>query len=146
MSIKKNKNVDEIKMLIAETNRRLGIIYKGGGKKKLEKLSDQGKLTARERVKLLLDLHTRSFEIGAFSAEGMYENYGGAPAAGVVVVMGKVKDRMCIIVANDPTVKAGAWFPMTAKKKSSCPGIGDGKQNTDSLFSRFSRRILAHAR
>ena len=116
MSIKINKNVDEIKMLIAETNRRLGIIHKGGGKKKLEKLSDQGKLSARERVKLLLDLHTRSFEIGAFSAEGMYENYGGAPAAGVVVVMGKVKDRMCIIVANDPTVKAGAWFPMTAKK------------------------------
>ena len=116
MSIKRNKNVDEIKMLIAETNRRLGIIHKGGGKKKLEKLAGEGKLSARERVKLLLDLNTRSFEIGAFSAEGMYENYGGAPAAGVVFVMGKVKDRMCIIVANDPTVKAGAWFPMTAKK------------------------------
>ena len=101
MSIKRNKNVDELKMLIAETNRRLGIIHKGGGKKKLEKLAGEGKLSARERVKLLLDLNTPSFEIGAFSAEGMYENYGGAPAAGVVVVMGKVKDRMCIIVAND---------------------------------------------
>ena len=116
MSFNKEKNTDELKMLIAETGRRLGIIYKGGGVKKTEKIKAQGKLTVRERVRLLLDPKSDFFEIGAFAAEDMYQDHGGAPAAGVIVIMGRVKGRICLIVANDPSVKAGAWFPMTAKK------------------------------
>ncbi|CAI8274570.1 MAG: Methylmalonyl-CoA carboxyltransferase 12S subunit [Owenweeksia sp. TMED14] len=105
-----------MKTLITETSRRLEIIYKGGGEKKIEKIHSQGKLTARERVKLLLDPKSDHIEIGAFAADGMYADHGGAPAAGVVVIMGKVKGRICLIVANDASVKAGAWFPMSAKK------------------------------
>ncbi len=91
-------------------------ILQGGGKKAIEKLHQQGKMTARERIEALLDPNTGYLEIGLFAAHGMYQEYGGAPSAGVVVVIGKVSGRDCIIVANDATVKAGAWFPMTCKK------------------------------
>ncbi len=91
-------------------------VRQGGGKKAMEKLHHQGKMTARERIEALLDPNTGYVEIGLFAAYGMYQEYGGAPSAGVIVVIGKVSGRECIIVANDATVKAGAWFPMTCKK------------------------------
>ncbi len=91
-------------------------ILRGGGRKAIEKLHQQGKMTARERIEALLDPNTGYLEIGLFAAHGMYQEYGGAPSAGVVVVIGKVSGRDCIVVANDATVKAGAWFPMTCKK------------------------------
>lgn len=111
-----NKNEDHIKLLISDMETRLKKIYLGGGKKKIEKQHAQGKLTARERIEALLDPDTNQIEIGAFVADEMYEEYGGCPSGGVVVVIGYVKGRQCIVVANDATVKAGAWFPITAKK------------------------------
>lgn len=86
------------------------------GKKNADKQHEQGKLLARERIEYLIDKGSSFLEIGAFAAEGMYEEYGGCPAAGVVVGLGYVSKRQCVIVANDATVKAGAWFPMTGKK------------------------------
>ena len=88
----------------------------GGGKSRLEKIKSQGKLSARERVKNLVDDPDTIYEIGILAGEGMYKEYGGCPSAGVIVVIGKVSGRYCVIVANDPSVKAGAWFPMTTKK------------------------------
>ena len=111
-----NKNDDKMRLLIADVQQKLEKIKLGGGKKKIDKQHAQGKLTARERIEHLLDKGTESFELGAFAAEGMYEEVGGCPSAGVVVVVGHVSGKQCIIVANDATVKAGAWFPMTAKK------------------------------
>lgn len=105
-----------MRLLISEMETRLKKIHQGGGKKKIEKQHAQGKLTARERIEFLLDKDSKSIEIGAFVAEGMYEEYGGCPSGGVVVVMGYVQGRQCLVVANDATVKAGAWFPITAKK------------------------------
>ena len=91
-------------------------IKKGGGEKRIAKLHDKGKMTARERIDFLLDKDTKSFEIGLFAGFEMYEQEGGCPSAGVVVVIGKIQGRYCVVVANDATVKAGAWFPMTCKK------------------------------
>ena len=88
----------------------------GGGKKQLQKLRDHGKMTARERIQALVDPKSEYIEIGAFAAHDMYKDYNGAPAAGVVVVLGYVHNRLCVIVANDASVKAGAWFPMAGKK------------------------------
>lgn len=111
-----NKNEDENRLGVAKMIHRLDRIREGGGQKKMEKLASQGKLPPRERIRLLLDPDTYSLEIGAFAAYDMYPDEGGCPSAGVVVVMGYVSGRLCIVVANDPTVKAGAWFPMTGKK------------------------------
>lgn len=111
-----NKNEDKMRQLIAKMNKRLNEISLGGGKKKIEKEHSKGKLTARERIDYLLDTGTESVEIGAFAGYGMYEEYGGCPGAGVVVVIGYVSGTQCIVVANDATVKAGAWFPITGKK------------------------------
>lgn len=111
-----NRNEDELKLLISDMKKRLGKVMQGGGAKKIEKQHKQGKLTARERIETLLDKGKPSIEIGAFAAEGMYQEHGGCPSAGVVVVIGYVEGRQCIVVANDATVKAGAWFPMTGKK------------------------------
>ena len=88
----------------------------GGGKKAIERHKAKGKLTARERIHLLTDPDTGFLEVGLYCAEGMYEAEGGAPSAGVVTGVGIIEGRECMIVANDATVKAGAWFPMTAKK------------------------------
>ena len=88
----------------------------GGGKSRLEKIKSQGKLTARERVKNLVDDPTKIYEIGILAGEKMYNEYGGCPSAGVIVAISRVSGRYCVIVANDPSVKAGAWFPMTTKK------------------------------
>lgn len=88
----------------------------GGGQKRIDSEHQKGKLTARERIDYLIDTGTEFLEIGTFAADGMYEEEGGCPSAGVVTGIGYVNGRMCVIVANDATVKAGAWFPMTAKK------------------------------
>ncbi len=116
MNIEFNKNEDHNKMLVSDLRKKLSRIKLGGGKPRIEKQHTQGKMTARERITYILDKGAPQIEIGALAAEGMYEKEGGCPSAGVVVVMGKIKGRLCIVVANDATVKAGAWFPMTAKK------------------------------
>ena len=116
MDIQFNTNEDHNKLALAELRKRLKRVYLGGGAKNLEKLHAAGKLSARERIDYLLDKGARRIEIGAFAGEGMYPEHGGCPSAGVVVVMGYVAGVQCIVVANDATVKAGAWFPITAKK------------------------------
>ena len=116
MNLAFNKNEDELKLLVSEMARRHAIIEKGGGEKKLQKQRDAGKMTARERITYLVDANKPCLEIGAFAGDGMYEEYGGCPAGGVVVVLAYVQGRQCIVVANDASVKAGAWFPITGKK------------------------------
>lgn len=111
-----NQNEDAMKLAVRQMEKRLELIYEGGGKSKIEKEHLKGKMTARERINFLLDDATEFLEIGAFAAYEMYEEHGGCPAAGVVVGIGRVSGRQCVIVANDATVKAGAWFPMTGKK------------------------------
>ncbi len=116
MDLEKNKNEDKFKLLLSELEKRFSSIKYGGGKEKLKKLEAKGKFGPRERIKKLLDPESDSIEIGAFAGDGMYKEYGGCPSGGVVVVIGKISGREAIVVANDPTVKAGAWFPITAKK------------------------------
>src|SRR5690554_6336565 len=116
MDLDFNKNEDHNKLLVSDLKNKLAKVKLGGGKKRIEKQHAQGKLTARERIDYLLDPNSPSIEIGAFVGDEMYEEYGGAPSAGVVVKIGYVKKKQCIVVANDATVKAGAWFPITAKK------------------------------
>ncbi|MDG1915945.1 MAG: acyl-CoA carboxylase subunit beta [Crocinitomix sp.] len=111
-----NKNEDTMRMQISDMERKLEEVYLGGGKKRIEKHHAKGKLTARERIEMLIDPNSEAIEIGAFVGEGMYEEYGGCPSGGVVIKIGYVSGRQCIIVANDATVKAGAWFPITGKK------------------------------
>ncbi len=116
MNIEFNKNEDFNKLSVSELKQKLAKVYLGGGKKKIEKLHAKGKMTARERIDYLIDKGSNTVEVAAFAGEDMYKEYGGCPSGGVVVVIGYVKGRMCVIVANDATVKAGAWFPITAKK------------------------------
>ena len=111
-----NKNEDAMKLVISDLKRLADQIKLGGGKKSIEKHKAKGKLTARERIEMLLDKGKPVVEIGEFAGFGMYEEQGGCPSGGVVVVMGYVKGRLCMVVANDATVKAGAWFPITGKK------------------------------
>ena len=111
-----NKNEDQIKMMISTLNLKLDKIYLGGGTEKIKKQKLKGKLTARERIALLFDDDLSSIEIGALAGYQMYEQHGGCPAGGVVVKMGYIQKKLCIVVANDATVKAGAWFPITGKK------------------------------
>jgi acetyl-CoA carboxylase carboxyltransferase component len=111
-----NFNEDRMRLKISALERELAKIALGGGKKRIDKLHEQGKLTARERIDLLLDPNTDHIEIGAVAGYGMYEEHGGCPAGGVVIVIGYVSGKQCIVVANDATVKAGAWFPITGKK------------------------------
>jgi 3-methylcrotonyl-CoA carboxylase beta subunit len=111
-----NKNEDQIKMMISSLNQKLDKIYLGGGTEKIKKQKLKGKLTARERIALLFDDDLSSIEIGALAGYQMYDQHGGCPAGGVVVKMGYIHNKLCIVVANDATVKAGAWFPITGKK------------------------------
>ncbi len=111
-----NINDDDMRLKISRMEAQLLKIYLGGGEKRIAALHEKGKLTARERIDLLLDPETPRFEVGAFAGMGMYKEHGGCPAAGVVVVIGFVSGKQCIVVANDATVKAGAWFPITGKK------------------------------
>lgn len=110
------KNADAMQLAVGKMNRLLDKILEGGGKKRLEKLHAEGKMSARERIDYLLDAGKPRIEIGAFAGYEMYHEHGGCPAGGVVVVIGYVRGRQCIVVANDATVKAGAWFPITGKK------------------------------
>ena len=111
-----NKNEDNMKLLISEMNQKFTADCLGGGKEKIEKQHANGKLTARERIDFLIDKDSNFLELGAFVGDGMYKEHGGCPSGGVVMGIGYVSGRQCIIVANDATVKAGAWFPITAKK------------------------------
>ncbi|WP_431611824.1 acyl-CoA carboxylase subunit beta [Chryseobacterium sp. 'Rf worker isolate 10'] len=116
MDIEFNKREDQNRLKLSEINRLLTEIKKGGGEKRLQKLRDEGKMTARERIDYLLDKDSNSIEVGAFAGHEMYKEHGGCPSGGVVVVIGYVSGRQCIVVANDASVKAGAWFPITGKK------------------------------
>jgi len=116
MNIDFNKNEDINKQLVYELKTKLKKVFAGGGEKAAAKQKEKGKMLARERVSYLIDRDKPWLEIGAFTAEGMYAEYGGCPSAGVVCGIGYVSGRQCVVVANDATVKAGAWFPMTAKK------------------------------
>jgi len=116
MNLDFNINEDKMKLLVSEMNQKLNKIYLGGGKEKINQQHKKGKLTARERIDFLIDKNSSFFEIGAFAGDGMYKDFGGCPSGGVVTGIGYVSKKQCVIVANDSTVKAGAWFPITAKK------------------------------
>ena len=116
MDINFNKNEDHNKLLVSDLRKKLAKVRQGGGPKRIEKHHEKGKMTARERIDYLLDEKKASIEIGAFAGDGMYEEHGGCPSGGVVVKIGYVQGQQCIVVANDATVKAGAWFPITGKK------------------------------
>jgi len=116
MNLEFNKNEDSYKQLVYELKIKRKKTHLGGGEKKIEVHHSKGKLTARERINYLIDDAEGFLEVGTFAGEGMYEEAGGCPSGGVVAGIGKVEGRQCMIVANDATVKAGAWFPITAKK------------------------------
>ncbi|MDV3507260.1 methylcrotonoyl-CoA carboxylase [Elizabethkingia anophelis] len=116
MDIEFNKREDQNKLKLSEINQIFNQVKKGGGEKRLQKLRDEGKMTARERVEYLLDNIENAIEIGGLAGYEMYAEHGGCPSGGVVVVMGHISERQCIVVANDASVKAGAWFPITGKK------------------------------
>ena len=116
MDIEFNKNEDINKQLVYDLQNRLKKIYKGGGEKAAAKQKEKGKMLARERVAYLIDKDKPWLEVGAFTADGMYAEHGGCPSGGVITGIGYISGRQCVVVANDATVKAGAWFPITAKK------------------------------
>ncbi len=116
MDLNFNKNEDHNKLLLSELKQRFAKVKLGGGEKRIAKLHEQGKMTARERIDFLFDKGSKSIEIGAFVGDGMYQEHGGCPSGGVVVKIGYVSGKQVIVVANDATVKAGAWFPITGKK------------------------------
>jgi acetyl-CoA carboxylase carboxyltransferase component len=116
MNIDLNKNEDANKIAWSNIKTLLDKIEEGGGKKAIQKQKERNKLTARERIQYLLDKEKTFIEIGAFAGYAMYEEYGGCPAGGTVAGVGYVGGKQCVIVANDQTVKAGAWFPITGKK------------------------------
>jgi 3-methylcrotonyl-CoA carboxylase beta subunit len=116
MDLEFNKNEDQLKQLCAQLKSKAKKVMLGGGEKKIEEQHQKGKLTARERIEFLIDKNSDFIEFGLFVGEGMYKEQGGCPSGGVVTGMGYVSGRQCVVVANDATVKAGAWFPITAKK------------------------------
>ena len=116
MSIALEKNKDQNKLLVADLNKKTAQMKLGGGKSRLEKIRLQGKMTARERINFLLDENTQSIEIGTLAGYDMYKENGGCPSGGVIVVIGYISKKLCVVVANDASVKAGAWFPISTKK------------------------------
>src|SRR6186997_310849 len=116
MNIEFNRNEDKIKPMLSEMRQRLRKIYQGGGKKAIEKQKEKNKLTPRERIAYLIDEKSPFIEIAAFAGYDMYVEQGGCPAGGTVAGIGYVSGKQCVIIANDQTVKAGAWFPITGKK------------------------------
>ncbi|RKS53587.1 acetyl-CoA carboxylase carboxyltransferase component [Gillisia mitskevichiae] len=116
MDLNFNKNEDHNKLLLSTLRQKLAQVKLGGGEKRIEKHHSKGKMTARERINYLLDDVDAAIELGAFVGDEMYEEHGGCPSGGVVIKIGHVSGKQCIVVANDATVKAGAWFPITAKK------------------------------
>ena len=139
MDLNFNKNEDNNKLLVSELNKRLRKVHLGGGKSSIEKQHAKGKMTAHERINYLLDANAQSIEIAAFAGEGMYESHGGCPSAGVVVKIGYIKGKQCIVVANDATVKAGAWFPITAKKNCLCKMKFSQIRNISDVFLEIMR-------
>ncbi|MCF6224398.1 MAG: acyl-CoA carboxylase subunit beta [Flavobacteriaceae bacterium] len=116
MNIQQNINEDHNKLLLSKLRKKLIEVYAGGGKSRIAKLHAKGKMTARERIEFLLDKNSNAIEIAAFAGDEMYKEHGGCPSGGVVVKIGYISGKQCIVVANDATVKAGAWFPITGKK------------------------------
>ena len=116
MDLNFNKNEDHNKLLLSDLKRRFSQVKLGGGQKSIDKHRAKGKMTARERIEYLLDAKGKRIEIAGFAGDGMYEEHGGCPSAGVVVKIGYIMGKQCMVVANDATVKAGAWFPITGKK------------------------------
>ena len=116
MDLSFNKNEDHNKLLLSDLRKRFAKVKLGGGQNRIDKHHAKGKMTARERIDYLLDDKKKSIEIGAFAGDGMYQEHGGCPSGGVVVKIGYIMGKQCILVANDATVKAGAWFPITGKK------------------------------
>ena len=116
MNIEFNRNEDHLKLLLSDRRQKLAKIFEGGGKKAQAKQKDKNKLTPRERIEYLIDKNSSFIEIGAFAGFDMYKEEGGCPAGGTVAGIGYVSGRQCVILANDQTVKAGAWFPITGKK------------------------------
>ncbi|GAA3510608.1 carboxyl transferase domain-containing protein [Aquimarina addita] len=116
MDLNFNKNEDHNKLLVSALRQKIAQVKLGGGEKRIEKLHAKGKMTARERIAYLLDDNENAIEIGAFAGTNMYEEHGGCPSGGVVIKIGHISGKQCIVVANDATVKAGAWFPITGKK------------------------------
>lgn len=116
MNLEFNKNEDMMRMAISQMRQRHAQISLGGGKKAIEKAKEKGKLSPRERIDYLIDADSEFQEIGAFTAYEMYQEHGGCPAGGTVGGLGFVSGKLCMIIANDNTVKAGAWFPLTGKK------------------------------
>ena len=116
MDVNFNKNEDFNKLLISDLRKRFAKVKLGGGQNRIDKQREKGKMTARERVDYLLDNNKKSIEIAAFAGHEMYKEHGGCPSGGVIVKIGYINGKQCIVVANDATVKAGAWFPITAKK------------------------------
>ncbi len=116
MNLEFNRNEDSMKMLLSDMRQRLQKIHEGGGKKAIEKQKEKNKLTPRQRIDYLTDKGEPFVEIGAFAGYKMYDEQGGCPAGGTVAGVGYVSGRQCVIIANDQTVKAGAWFPITGKK------------------------------
>ncbi|WP_366183683.1 acyl-CoA carboxylase subunit beta [Flavobacterium ovatum] len=116
MDLNFNKNEDHNKLLVSDLKQKFAKVRLGGGEKRIQKLHNEGKMTARERINYLLDKEGKVIEIGAFTGEGMYAEHGGCPSGGVVIKIGYIRGKQCIVVANDATVKAGAWFPITGKK------------------------------
>lgn len=116
MDINFNKNEDHNKLLLSNLNKMFHLVSKGGGDDRITKNWKKGKMSARERIDFLFDDDCNSIEIGSFAGHEMYEEHGGCPSGGVVVKIGRISDKQCVVVANDATVKAGAWFPITAKK------------------------------
>jgi 3-methylcrotonyl-CoA carboxylase beta subunit len=116
MDLEFNKNEDQFKQLCFQLKTKAKKVMLGGGEKKIDEQHQKGKLTARERIDYLRDKDSEFFEVGLFVGEGMYKEQGGCPSGGVITGLGYIKGRQCVIVANDATVKAGAWFPITAKK------------------------------
>jgi len=115
MDLNFNKNEDHNRLLLSDLKQRLAKTKLGGGQKRIEKLHSEGKMTARERIDYLLDDKKNSIELAAFAGDGMYQEHGGCPCGGVVIKIGYIRGRQCIVVANDATVKAGAWFPFKGK-------------------------------
>src|SRR5579863_5573874 len=111
-----NKNEDTLRLAVSGWRSRLDKIMLGGGKAAAEKQHEKNKLTARERIQYLIDKDRAFIEIGAFAGFEMYEEQGGCPAGGTVAGIGYISGRQCVILANDQTIKAGAWFPITGKK------------------------------
>ncbi|MFZ9878247.1 MAG: carboxyl transferase domain-containing protein, partial [Chitinophagaceae bacterium] len=111
MDIEFNKNEDHLRNLVSQLRQTAEQIELGGGKKSIDKQHEKNKKTARERLDYLLDKNAPFVEIGKFVGYGLYPEFGGCPAGGTVAGIGYISGKQCVVVANDQTVKAGAWFP-----------------------------------